>query len=243
MIKISRSEIELFVQCPRCFYLDVIDKIHRPVGFPVSLKSGVLALLRKEFDAHRQAGTQHPLQEKFEVAAIPAQHDQIDEWRKPDNAGVVFQDISRGFHLYGSIDDLWQNEKGEYHVVDYKATAKFSPVSVLPSWADAYCRQMEIKQWLLRKNGLNVSDISYFVYCTGDINAAGLNDHLDFHTHIIACPGDDSWVEQAVHSAYLLLKNHQIPQASDDCEFCHYVEQRRHIEHQSDALPLRYKTA
>lgn len=241
MIKVSRAEIELFVQCPRCFYIDVIHKIQRPTSYPVSLKSGIHSLLKKEFDAHRDHGTQHPLQEKFNVPAIPAKHEQIDNWRQLQVAGIVYQDYIRGLHLYGAIDDLWINENGEYHAVDYKSTAKDAPVTSLPSWADGYCRQMEIKQWLLRKNGLKVSDTSYFVYCTGDINAAGLNDHLNFQSTVIPCEGDDSWVEQAVHSIYVVLRSHKIPQTADDCEFCNYTEERIRVEYPEEPISLQWK--
>ena len=42
--KISRSKIDLFLQCPRCFYLDRKLGVARPPGFPFSLNSAVDAL-------------------------------------------------------------------------------------------------------------------------------------------------------------------------------------------------------
>ena len=50
MIKISRSKIDLFLECPRCFYLDVVKKIKRPPGFPFNLNNAVDMLLKKEFN-------------------------------------------------------------------------------------------------------------------------------------------------------------------------------------------------
>jgi hypothetical protein len=35
--KVSRSKIELFMQCPRCFWLDVRLKIKRPDGPPFNI--------------------------------------------------------------------------------------------------------------------------------------------------------------------------------------------------------------
>ena len=52
MIKISRSKIDLFLECPRCFYLDIQKKIKRPQGFPFNLNNAVDMLLKKEFDRH-----------------------------------------------------------------------------------------------------------------------------------------------------------------------------------------------
>ena len=43
---LSRSKVELFVDCPRCFYLDRRSGIARPPGFPFNLNSAVDALLK-----------------------------------------------------------------------------------------------------------------------------------------------------------------------------------------------------
>lgn len=59
--RISRTKIELFLDCPRCFYLDRRLGVSRPPGFPFSLNNAVDALLKQEFDIHRAQGTKHPL--------------------------------------------------------------------------------------------------------------------------------------------------------------------------------------
>jgi hypothetical protein len=41
---LSRSKVELFIDCPRCFYLDRRLGIGRPPGFPFNLNSAVDAL-------------------------------------------------------------------------------------------------------------------------------------------------------------------------------------------------------
>lgn len=79
--KISRSKIDLFVQCPRCFWLDARLKISRPQGPPFTLNSAVDQLLKAEFDALRKAGQQHPIQEEYGIDAKPCAHDKLDVWR------------------------------------------------------------------------------------------------------------------------------------------------------------------
>ena len=39
--KLSRSKIELYVNCKRCFYLDRKLKVAQPPGFPFNLNSAV----------------------------------------------------------------------------------------------------------------------------------------------------------------------------------------------------------
>ncbi len=165
--KLSRSKIELFLECPRCFYIDRRLGVGRPPGYPFTLNSAVDALLKKEFDVHRAAGTRHPLMEKYSVDAIPAKHPNINMWRE-NFKGVQYHHQPTNLIITGAIDDLWINPKSEYIVVDYKATAKEEDITLLDKeWHDGYKRQMEMYQWLIRKNGFPVSDTGYFVYANG----------------------------------------------------------------------------
>ena len=61
--KLSRSKVDLFVECPKCFYLDRKLGVGRPPGYPFSLNSAVDTLLKKEFDIHRAKREAHPLME------------------------------------------------------------------------------------------------------------------------------------------------------------------------------------
>ena len=81
-------------------------------------------------------------------------------------------------------------------MVDYKATAKSEPVTELnDQWHEGYKRQMEVYQWLLRHNGLEVSDTGYFVYCTGRPDEKAFDAKVSFDVHLIAYTGNDGWVE------------------------------------------------
>jgi len=224
MIKISRSKIELFLECPRCFYLDVVKKIKRPPGFPFNLNNAVDMLLKKEFDRHREAGTRHPIQIEFGIDAIPANHPMMDKWRQSMQHGVIYHDMEKDLHLYGGIDDLWINGEGEYHVVDYKATAKDKPITELAEWTIGYKRQMEVYQWLLRKNGLKVSNTAYFVYCTGDNSADSFDNKIEFHSHIIPYEGDDSWIDNVISEMYTCIQGTTIPDKSDSCLYCGFFK-------------------
>ena len=98
--KISRSKIDLFIECPRCFYFDRRVGISRPPGFPFSLNSAVDALLKKEFDIHRAKETRHPLLERYGVDAQPAPHKDLDKWRH-NFTGVQFLHTPTNFLVYG----------------------------------------------------------------------------------------------------------------------------------------------
>jgi hypothetical protein len=80
--KLSRSKLDLFLNCPRCFYLDRRLGVSPPPGFPFSLNSAVDALLKKEFDIHRAGNTAHPLMAAYGLDLVPLQHEKMDEWRE-----------------------------------------------------------------------------------------------------------------------------------------------------------------
>ena len=124
----------------------------------------------------------------------------------------------------GGIDDVWINPRGEFIIVDYKATSKEEEVSLDADWQIGYKRQMEMYQWLFRKNGFVVSKTGYFVYCNGDTDKAAFDGKLEFDIKVIPYEGDDSWVEQTIKDAHQCLNSTTIPSAGPDCDYCKYVE-------------------
>lgn len=228
--KLSRSKIDLFLNCPRCFYLDRRLGVSRPPGFPFALNSAVDHLLKQEFDIHRAKGSEHPLIEKYGVDAKPAAHDDLDKWRH-NFTGVQHLHAPTNLLVFGAIDDLWVNSKGEYIVVDYKSTAKEGDITELDKdWQIGYKRQMEVYQWLLRQNGYQVSDTGYFVYCNGRTDRQAFDAKLEFDVTLIPYEGDDSWVEQAIIDAHQCLSSDTIPESGPDCDFCAYFEARKRAE-------------
>ena len=124
----------------------------------------------------------------------------------------------------GAIDDLWYDpETEEYIVVDYKATAKAVPVTELDqAWQDGYKRQMEVYQWLLRCNGLQVSDRGYFVYCTGRPNEPRFGAKLEFDINLIEYVGNADWVEDILNEIKACLDSDAIPESDTNCDYCRY---------------------
>lgn len=228
--KLSRSKIDLFLECPRCFYIDNKLGVKRVPGFPFSINSAVDHLLKQEFDYHRAKGSQHPFQKEYGIDAIPAQHEDIDKWRH-NFTGVQFLHESTGLLVTGAIDDLWINSKGEYIVVDYKATAKEEAVKELDKdWQEGYKRQMEVYQWLLRQNGLKVSDTGYFVYCTGQMDKEAFDKKIEFDVNLIPYTGSDDWVEKTLFEIKKCLESNVIPESNSDCDWCAYWNARKELE-------------
>ncbi len=225
---LSRSRLELFVQCPRCFYIDRRLGVDRPPGFPFTLNSAVDTLLKKEFDIHRANGTAHPLMKKYNIDAIPLDHENMNEWRE-NFKGIRFHHEESNFIVTGAVDDIWVNPQGQLIVVDYKSTSTEKEVNILDDKWRAYGRQMEVYQWLLRNLGYTVSDTGYFVYCNGRRDRKAFDARIEFDISIIPHAGDDSWVSQVAIDAARCLKAKKIPRASQNCDFCAFFDARKKI--------------
>jgi RecB family exonuclease len=220
--KLSRSKIDLFIDCPRCFYLDRRLGVGRPPGFPFNLNSAVDHLLKKEFDIHRSDQTTHPLMKAYGIKARPFQHKDINTWRE-NFVGVQFLHTGTNFLITGAIDDVWIDDNEELHVVDYKATSKDSEVNLDAEWQDGYKRQMEVYQWLLRQNGFKVSDTGYFVYANGLRDRKAFDAKLEFDVQIIPYTGNVDWIEKTLEKALECLKDDRIPKSSKTCDYCSYT--------------------
>lgn len=222
--RISRSKIDLFLSCPRCFYLDCRLGIGRPPGYPFNLNNAVDTLLKKEFDSYRFKGSSHPLMEAYGIDAIPFKHKKIDEWRDALRKGISHLHLETNLFITGGVDDIWINPMEELIIVDYKATSKSGQVGIDAPWQISYKRQIEVYQWLFRKNNFKVSKTGYFVYCNGDADKEAFDARLEFDIKVIPYIGDDSWVEKVILDIYNCLESSEVPDSSEDCDFCRYRE-------------------
>ncbi|OGN00103.1 MAG: hypothetical protein A2817_02230 [Candidatus Yanofskybacteria bacterium RIFCSPHIGHO2_01_FULL_39_8b] len=218
--KLSRSRIEDFSSCPKCFYLDRRLGIGEPGGFPFNLNTAVDTLLKKEFDVHRAKQVAHPLMKAYGLKAVPFEHEMINEWRE-NFKGVQYHHKPTNFIVTGAVDDLWKDDNEEIIVVDYKATSKTSAVTLDAEWQGGYKRQMEIYQWLLRKNGLKVSDTGYFVYCNGKTDKEAFDAKLEFDITLLPYTGDSSWIEKKLKEIKKCLDG-KMPKSNPECDFCAY---------------------
>lgn len=227
--KLSRSKIDLFMECPRCAYLDMRLGVSRVSGPSFTLNNAVDELLKREFDVHRAEGTAHPLAKEYGVDAVPLDDPRMEEWRDALRRGIQYHDQKTNLILRGGVDDVWVNPQGELIIVDYKATSKKEGPSRTEDLYDSYKRQVEIYQWLFRKNGFTVSDVAYFVYVNGRSDAKAFDGKLEFDVVLIPYKGNDAWIDKAVADLHAMLMSDEIPKVGKafnggPCDFCTYRE-------------------
>lgn len=220
--RLSRSKIDLFLKCQRCFYLDRKLGVSQPSSPPFSLNIAVDALLKKEFDGYRKLKQPHPLCVQHNIDAVPFDHPEIEVWRDSLRKGITYQFPETNLLLTGGVDDVWINPKEELIIVDYKATSKAKEVTIDEEWQIAYKRQMEIYQWLFRMNGFKVHDTGYFVYCNGLTVSDRFDSNLAFSIKVIPYSGSDNWIQGIIRKLHECLNSDKLPAPAEGCEYCNY---------------------
>ena len=217
MIKLSRSKLELFLDCPRCFWLEMNKGIKRPPPAPYTINTAIDGLLKKEFDVCRENGVAHYILKKYNINAIPYKCDQINTWRA-NFTGIQFHHKPTDFLVFGAVDDVWVNPEMELIVVDYKATgAKEYKIY------DSYKRQMEVYQWLLRQNGYKVSKTGYFLFAKVNKEGGFAEGKLSFDLYLEPQEGDILWIENAIQNARKAIDG-PVPSPKTECVYCQFAK-------------------
>lgn len=224
--QLSRSKIDLFVECPRCFVLDVKHGIGRVPMPSFTLNNAVDTLFKNEFDIYRKAKQPHPEFAHYGIDAIPYHCPELEQWRK-NFTGIRWESKQHGWTFFGAVDDLWVTPANALIVADYKATSKApdkapNADNIYPG----YRRQLEFYQFLLRRLGFDVEPRAWLVYANGIKTRERFDARLEFDISFIPHDGDDAWVAGALDNAVAAIESTDLPNAAPDCKWCQY----RHAE-------------
>ena len=219
--RISRSKVDMFLKCPRCFYLDRRLGLGRPSMPGWALNSAVDQLLKNEFDLLRKKKQAHELMKQYNVDAIPFDHPDIDKWRN-NFVGKQYLHKETNLLIFGAIDDLWITPEKKLIIVDYKATSTSKKINLDDEYKQGYKKQMEIYQWIYRQSGFEVSNTGYFVFANAGKNRPRFDGRLEFEVTLVPHFGDNSWVEPTIFAMKKCLDSDKIPDPNPNCEFCEY---------------------
>ncbi len=223
--RLSRSKIDLFLECPRCFYLDNKLGTKRP-GFPsFNLNIAVDELFKKEFDHYREQQTAHPIMNEYGIDAVPFAHAEMDTWREVFE-GLEYTHAATGLVVSGAVDDIWLHQNGELIVIDYKSTAKDGSITALSDspWDQQYTRQLGVYRWLLEQQGFAVQETAYLVYANASKTEPDFANKLVFETTLVPVETDVSWIEPTLTAIKTCLEADDLPEIGLQCEHCPYRE-------------------
>lgn len=225
-LKLSRSSLKLFLECPRCFWLDLHHKIKRPPGYPYTLSAAVDYLVKREFDGYREAGK---LPSIFAEAGLDVKlfnGPELREWRN-NFKGVSYFDEGLNAILYGAVDDILEFEDGSLAVVDYKSSGS-KEITIY----DDYQKQMDVYNWILKQKGYQTYPEAFFLFYQVQKDEDGFHNVLKFKPSLRPVKVNTEWVGDVFERAVELARSDffennlsvEVLAKTDGCNHCHYLE-------------------
>ena len=212
--KLSPSSLGLMKECPRCFWLRFNKGIKRPeTGFP-TLPAGMDRILKEHFDRFRDRGLLPPELHELKGVKLFDNVKLLEVWRN-NLRGIQWVD-KEGNVLRGAVDNVLQKGK-KLIVLDYKTRG----YPLKEDTAERYQDQLDIYNFLLRKNGYETEDYAYLLFYHPD----KVDDDGDvvFNTDLVDRKISVKNAERIFKEALNILKG-EMPASGEECGFCEWVE-------------------
>ncbi len=211
-IRLSATSLNLYRECPRCFWLEHSGQIHRPRGIFPSLPGGMDNVIKKYFDSYRSQGTLPPeLIGKVEGQLVRDQAlmERLRSWR----TSPTYRDSKINATLIGALDECFI-DGGLYIPVDYKTRG----YPLKEGAREYYQDQLNCYTLLLESNGMKTKRIAYLIYYYPDnVKANGV---VQFNVEPKKLTTDPEAARSLLIEVVKLLRQPQPPPHHSTCEFC-----------------------
>jgi hypothetical protein len=214
--KFSPSSLSLLKDCPRCFWLQFNKDIKRPAGIFPSLPSGMDKILKIHFDSFMEKGELPPeLKDCNDDCKLFDDIEVLKVWRS-NFKGIRWTD-KEGNLFRGAVDNILKKGK-KLIVLDYKTRG----YPLKEDTAEHYQNQLDIYNFLLRKNGHETEDYAYLLFYHPDkVNGKG---DVVFNTDLVKMKISVKNAENIFKNALKVLKGN-MPKPAEECEYCKWVEE------------------
>ena len=217
-IQLSPNSLNLFLECPQCFWMDKNLGIKRPPPYPYALNSAVDELLKEEFDSYRSKNLSHPLLEDNNIKAhLFTNQKLLNQWRN-NLAGIRYFDEELEATLFGAVDDVLEFGDNKIAPLDYKSTG-----STTEKVYDRFQLQLDVYTFLMEKNGYKTPHKGYLAFYIVD-KSRGFIDRLPFRKEIVEVDTNPGEVYEIFKDAVNCLKNNTPPSHSQDCQFKKWLD-------------------
>lgn len=217
-IQLSPNSLNLFLECPHCFWLDKNKGIKRPPPYPYALNSAVDALLKEEFDTYRQKNIPHPLLKENNIKAhLFGNQKLLNQWRN-NLAGIRYFDEALRATLFGAVDDVLEFDDKKIAPLDYKSTG-----STAANIYDRFQLQLDTYTFLMEKNGFQTTRKGYLAFYIVD-KSRGFIDRLPFRKEFMEIETNPQDIYEIFKDAVGVLRKDLPPKHSQDCQFKKFID-------------------
>ncbi len=211
--------MNLIEECPKCFWLQVVKKISRPAGAFPSLPSGMDKVLKEHFDRFMEKNALPPeliYHGKYDYHLFDDK-ELLRKWRN-NLKGIEYYDKEADVLLHGAIDNIFVKDE-KLIVMDYKTRG----FDLKEDTAHHYQDQLDIYNFLLRKNGHKTEDYAYLLfYIPEKVLETG---EFIFKTNLVKMATDAGHAEWLFKRASSIV-NGEMPESGKNCGFCNWAEKK-----------------
>ena len=212
--KLSPSSLSLLKDCPRCFWLHHNKQIKRPEGIFPSLPSGMDKILKIHFDNYMEKDELPKELSELKDVKLFKDKELLKEWRS-NFKGIQYTD-KKGNLFRGAVDNILV-KGNKLIVLDYKTRG----YALKEDTAAHYQDQLDIYNFLLRKNNKQTEDYAYLLfYHPEKVDEEG---KVIFNTDLVKMKIDIKNAENIINKAIKVLEG-EMPKPSKECKFCEWIE-------------------
>jgi len=212
IVYLSPSKLNLFQECPLCFWLHVVKGIHRPEGVSSTLPRGMDNLIKKYFDKYRAIGKMPPeIEGKVEEKLFEDQK-MLNNWRDWRNTKLKYEDKNLNVILRGGLDECFVLNDA-YIPVDYKTRG----FALKEDSEKYYQNQLDCYTLLLEANGYKHLSFGYLIfYIPQEIKENGV---VKFSIEPVKVKTNPKEAKRIFEEAVRILRG-PVPKSHSQCKFC-----------------------
>lgn len=207
MLKLSPTSLNLFLDCPRCFWLYVNKGIKRPSIPVATITTGLDRVIKEYFNLYRAKEILPPLLEN----KVPGKLIR----NLPKKGRFEFIEHKIDATLGGYLDDCLDLGDNFYAALDHKTRG-----SKPENTHRAHQFQMDVYTFLLEQSGFPTRKIAYLIYYIPKAVASGKT--IEFEVIASQIKTDPERAKTVFYDAVSILKK-SIPSPHQDCDFCKWT--------------------
>lgn len=202
---LSASRLNLFQDCPRCFWLAMIKNVKRPSGPMSSIPIKMDSIIKNYFDKYRAIGELPPIIAGQVTGRLPK-----------DMPKTLQHEEDNGILLSGRCDDYIELEDGAMAPFDHKTKSR-PPKDIHP----AYRLQLDVYSYLMQMNDYKTANKAFLAYYHPDFS--DLHNGMRIYCTVIEVITNPDHVQDIMLKARDVL-NGSMPEPGENCGYCRWVE-------------------
>lgn len=222
--ELTFDKFKNFLECRRCFYLDVIKGVNIPLKNDSELEIFIKELLKKEFNYYRKNQLSHSVFKLIDFKGTPLNYLSNNNFIKKLKSEFKFIDKENNFLLKSYIDDLWIDEnKKKTVIIKYKIVSEKRILNEKILSDQDYKElpiYLDFNNWLL-KDSFDLCEYSYILFIN-TVDADNFHNKLNFDYKLIKYFHKTNWIEKKLVEIKNFLLEKKMPEKLMTCYNCKF---------------------